>query len=71
MQDHPSGSTLPAEIRLFRFEVVERVLSGSKPLSKVDTLRPILEKRPWINQQHQPQRADTSSTRKGKRKSQD
>ena len=40
----PSGSTLPAEIRLFRFEIVECVISGGIPLSKVDIPRPLLEK---------------------------
>ena len=44
MREHPSGSTLPAEIRLFRFEIVECVISGGIPLSKVDILRPLLEK---------------------------
>ena len=32
MREHPSGSTLPAEIRLFRFEIVECVLTGGIPL---------------------------------------
>ena len=44
MREHPSGSTLPAEIRLFRFEIVECVISGGIPLSKLDILRPLLEK---------------------------
>ena len=44
MREHPSGSTLPAEIRLFRFEIVECVISGGIPLSKVDIVRPLLEK---------------------------
>ena len=44
MREHPNGSTLPAEIRLFRFEIVECVISGGIPLSKVDILRPLLEK---------------------------
>ena len=44
MREHPSGSTLPAEIRLFRFEIVECAISGGIPLSKVDILRPLLEK---------------------------
>ena len=38
------GSTLPAEMRLFRFEVVESFLSGRIALAKVDALRPLLEK---------------------------
>ena len=44
MREHLSGSTLLAEIRLFRFEIVECVISGGIPLSKVDILRPLLEK---------------------------
>ena len=44
MREPPSGSTLPAEIRLLRFEIVECVISGGIPLSKVDILRPLLEK---------------------------
>ena len=43
MLEHPSGSTLPADIRFFRFEIVECVLTGGIPLSKVDVLRPLLE----------------------------
>ena len=38
------GSTLPAEMRLFRFEVVESFLSGGIASAKVDALRPLLEK---------------------------
>ena len=41
MREHLSGSTLLAEIRLFRFEIVECVISGGIP--KVDILRPLLE----------------------------
>ena len=37
-------STLPAEMRLFRFEVVESFLSGGIALAKVDAPRPLLEK---------------------------
>ena len=37
-------ATLPAEMRLFRFEVVESFLSGGIALAKVDALRPLLEK---------------------------
>ena len=44
MREHPSGSTLPAEIRLFRFEIVACVIFGGIPLLKVDILRPLLEK---------------------------
>ena len=35
---------MPAERRLFRFEVVESFLSGGIALAKVDALRPLLEK---------------------------
>ena len=38
------GSTLPAEMRLFHFEVVESFLSGAIALAKVDALRPLLQK---------------------------
>ena len=44
MREHPSGSPSPVDIRLFRFEIVECVLTGGIPLSKVDVLRPLLEK---------------------------
>ena len=44
MREHPSGSPSPADIRLFRFEIVECVLTGGIPQSKVDVLRPLLEK---------------------------
>ena len=44
MREHPSGPTLPAEISLFRFEIVACVISGGIPLSKVDILRALLEK---------------------------
>ena len=43
-QDHLSGSTLPQEMRLFRFELVECLLSGGISLSKADIHRPLLEK---------------------------
>ena len=43
-QDHGSGSTLPQDMRLFRFEIVECLLSAGIPLPKADILRPILEK---------------------------
>ena len=44
MLEHPSGSTWPAEILLFQFEIVKHVISESIPLSKVDILCPLLEK---------------------------
>ncbi|CAB4014665.1 Hypothetical predicted protein, partial [Paramuricea clavata] len=34
------GSTLPAEMRLFRFGVVESCLNGGIPIGKIDALRP-------------------------------
>ena len=43
-RDHPSGSTLPQDMRLFRFEVVQSFLSGDIALSKIDTVRPIFKK---------------------------
>ena len=44
-RENNPGSTLPAEMQLFRFEVVESFLSSGIPLAKVDALRPMLEKR--------------------------
>ena len=43
-QDNASGTTLPADLRLFRFEVVETLLLAGIPISKVDIMRPLLEK---------------------------
>ena len=43
-RDHPSGSTLPQDMHLFRFEVVQSFLSGGIARSKIDTVRPIFEK---------------------------
>ena len=43
-RDHPSGSTLPQDMRLFRFEIVQNFLSGGIPLTKIDTVRPLFEK---------------------------
>lgn len=43
-RENTTGSTLPAEMQLFRFEVVESFLSSGIPLAKVDALRPMLEK---------------------------
>lgn len=39
-----SGSTFPEEMRLFRLEVVEGLLSVDIPLSQSDVLRPVFEK---------------------------
>ena len=44
MNTPASGSALPADIRLLRIETVECILTGGIPLSKVDVLRPLLEK---------------------------
>ena len=43
-QKNASGTTLPANLRLFRFEVVETLLLAGVAISKVDILRPLLEK---------------------------
>ena len=43
-EDNPKGETLPEDMRLFRFDVVEAFLSTGIPLSKIDHLRSFLEK---------------------------
>lgn len=43
-RDRAGGSTLPSDMRLFRFEVVEIPLLGGIPISKVDILRPLFER---------------------------
>ena len=43
-EDNPKGETLPADIRLLRFDLVEAFLSAGIPLSKIDHLRSFLEK---------------------------
>lgn len=43
-QINPKGSTLPEDMRLYRFELVESLLTAGIPKSKVDNLRPFLEK---------------------------
>ena len=43
-RENNAGSTLPAEMQIFRFEFVESFLSSGIPLTKVDALRPLLEK---------------------------
>ena len=43
-RENNAGSTLPAEMQIFRFEVVESFLSSGIPLAKLDALRPLLEK---------------------------
>ena len=41
---HPKGETLPLDMRLYRFELVECFLAAGIPLSKIDCLRPFLER---------------------------
>ena len=43
-RDHASGSTLPSDTRLFRYEVVETPLLAGIPISKVDILRPLFKR---------------------------
>ena len=43
-QMNPKGSTLPKDMRLYRYELVESLLTTGIPISKVDNLRPFLEK---------------------------
>ena len=43
-RNHASGSTLPSDMRLFRFEVVETVLLAGILISKVDILRSLFER---------------------------
>ena len=38
------GSTLPEDMRLYRYDLVEALLKAGIPLSKVDSLRQFLEK---------------------------
>ena len=38
-EDNPKGETLPEDMRLFRFDLVEAFLSAGIPLSKIDNLR--------------------------------
>ena len=38
------GSTLPEDMRLYRYELVETLLKAGIPLSKTDIMRPFLEK---------------------------
>ena len=43
-EDNPKGETLPEDMRLFRFDLVEAFLSAGIPLSKIDHLRSFLKK---------------------------
>ena len=40
----PKGETLPWEMRLFRYDLVESFLQAGIPISKIDSLRPFLQK---------------------------
>jgi hypothetical protein len=44
IRDRASGSTLPEDMRLFRFELVETFLLAGIEISKIDIMRPFLEK---------------------------
>ncbi|CAB4018869.1 Hypothetical predicted protein [Paramuricea clavata] len=41
---HPKGETLPNEMRLFRYDLVEMCLKAGIPIAKIDVMRPFLEK---------------------------
>lgn len=41
---HPTRESLPRDLRTWRLEVVQSLLSAGVPLSKIDRLRPLLEK---------------------------
>ena len=41
---HPKGETLPHDMRLYRFDLVQSFLTAGIPLSKIDWLRSFLEK---------------------------
>ena len=43
-RENATGSTLPSEIQLYRYELVESSLLAGVPLSKVDAMRPFVEK---------------------------
>ena len=43
-EDNPKGETLPEDMRLLRFDLVEAFLSAGIPLSKIDHLGSFLEK---------------------------
>lgn len=44
LQRQVSGVTLPPDMRVFRFEVVETLLLAGIPIAKIDVLRPLFEK---------------------------
>ena len=41
---HPKGETLPHDMRLYRFDMIQSFLTAGIPLSKIDCLRSFLEK---------------------------
>ena len=41
---HPKGETLPTEMRLFRYDLVETCLKAGMPIAKIDCMRPFLQK---------------------------
>ena len=41
---HPKGETLPTEMRLFRYDLVETCLKAGIPIAKIDCMRPFLQK---------------------------
>ena len=43
-RENVAGSSLPVNMRLFRFEVVESFLRAGIPLAKLDVLRSLLER---------------------------
>ena len=41
---HPKGETLPHDMRMCRFDLIQSFLTAGIPLSKIDCLRSFLEK---------------------------
>ena len=41
---HPKGETLPHDMRLYRFDLIQSISKAGIPLSKIDCLRSFLEK---------------------------
>ena len=41
---HPKGETLPHDMRLYRFDLIQSFLTAGIPLSKIDCLRSFFEK---------------------------
>ena len=44
VQMNPKGSALPKDMRMYRYQLLESLLIAGIPISKVDKLRPFLEK---------------------------